>query len=96
MRQRTAMIRPASDSIEVYLCVEPVDFRNQINGLATLVQDTLAMSPFSAKVFAFTNPKKSGQRRPSRLSGDKWVRDAFAPPMQVGSRARRYRPRTST
>ena len=42
------MIRPPNDGIEVYLCVEPVDFRRQINGLATLVQDTLAMNPFSA------------------------------------------------
>ena len=37
------MIRPANEGIEVWLCVEPVDFRKQITGLATLVQDTLAM-----------------------------------------------------
>ena len=30
------------------LVVEPVDFRKQITGLATLVQDTLAMDPFMA------------------------------------------------
>ena len=53
------MIRPANDGIEVYLCVEPVDFRRQINGLATLVQDTLAMNPFSAKLFAFTNRRRN-------------------------------------
>ena len=40
------MIRPPNEGIEVYLCVEPVDFRRQINGLATIVQDTLAMDPF--------------------------------------------------
>ena len=33
------MIRPANEGIEVWLCVEPVDFRKQITGLATLVQD---------------------------------------------------------
>ena len=38
------MIRPANEGIEVWLCVEPVDFRKQITGLATLVQDALAMS----------------------------------------------------
>ena len=28
------MIRPAHQGIEVWLCVEPVDFRKQITGLA--------------------------------------------------------------
>ena len=49
------MIRPPNEGIEVYLCVEPVDFRRQINGLATIVQDKLALDPFSAKLFLFTN-----------------------------------------
>ena len=40
------MIRPANEGIEVWLCVEPVDFRKQITGLATLVQDTLAVETF--------------------------------------------------
>ena len=43
------MIRPPNEGIEVWLCVEPVDFRKQIPGLAALVQDTLAMDPFSAQ-----------------------------------------------
>ncbi len=59
MRQRAGMIRPANDGIEVYLCLEPVDFRRQINGLATLVQDTLAMNPFSARLFGFTNHRRN-------------------------------------
>ena len=37
------MIRPAHHGIEVWLCVEPVDFRKQMTGLATLVQDRLSM-----------------------------------------------------
>ena len=53
------MIRPRDDGVEVYLCVEPVDFRKQINGLATLVQDVLAMNPFSAQLFVFTNRRRS-------------------------------------
>ena len=53
------MIRPPQQGIEVWLCVEPVDFRKQITGLATLVQDTLAMDPFSAQLFAFTNRRRS-------------------------------------
>ena len=36
------MIRPAHHGIEVWLCVEPVDFRKQSTGLATLVQDRLS------------------------------------------------------
>ena len=47
------MIRPARDGVEVYLCVEPVDFRKQIHGLATLVQERLQMNPFSSQLFVF-------------------------------------------
>ena len=43
----------------MYVCVEPVDFRKQMNGLATLVQDVLAMDPFSAQLFAFTNRRRT-------------------------------------
>jgi transposase len=53
------MIRPAKDGIEVYLCVEPVDFRKQINGLATLVQEVLALDAFSEQLFVFTNRRRS-------------------------------------
>jgi transposase len=59
LRQRIAMIRPANDGIEVYLCVEPVDFRKQINGLATLVQDALALDAFSEQLFVFTNRRRT-------------------------------------
>jgi transposase len=59
LRECAVMIRPPDEGIEVYLCVEPVDLRRQANGLATLVQDTLAMSPFSAKLFGFTNRRRT-------------------------------------
>ena len=36
------MIRPAHHGVEVWLCLEPVDFRKQITGLATLVQNIRA------------------------------------------------------
>ena len=53
------MIRPTDDALEVYLCVEPVDFRKQSAGLATLVQDALELDPFSSKLFVFTNRRRS-------------------------------------
>ena len=53
------MIRPANEGIEVWLCVEPVDFRKQITRLATLVQDALAMDPFSTQLFVFTNRRRT-------------------------------------
>ena len=53
------MIRPANEGIDVWLSVEPVDFRKQITGLATLVQDTLAMDPFSTQLFVFTNRRRT-------------------------------------
>ena len=53
------MIRPPNEGIEVWLCVEPVDFRKQITGLAALVQDTLAMDPFSTQLFVFANRRRT-------------------------------------
>ena len=52
------MIRPNEDGPMVYLCVEPVDGRKQINGLAQVVQDTLSLNPFSAQLFVFTNKRR--------------------------------------
>ena len=48
------MIRPREDGPQVYLCVEPVDGRKQINGLAQLVQDQLELNPFSEQLFVFS------------------------------------------
>jgi len=56
------MIRPAVQLAEIYVCTEPVDFRKQINGLAALVQDELALDPFSAQLFAFTNRRRDRAR----------------------------------
>ena len=56
------MIRPAVELTEVYICTEPVDFRKQINGLAAIVQDELALDPFSEKLFVFTNRRKDRVR----------------------------------
>jgi transposase len=53
------MIRPAREGIEVYVCVEPVDMRKQINGLATLVESQLAMNPFSSQLFVFANRRRT-------------------------------------
>lgn len=53
------MIRPSDGALEVYLCVEPVDLRRQITGLATLVQDVLELDPFSRQLFVFTNRRHS-------------------------------------
>ena len=56
MREPSATIRLAHHGIEVWLCVEPVEFRKQITGL--VVQDQLSMDPFSAQLFAFTNRRR--------------------------------------
>ena len=54
------MIRPAHHGIEVWLCVEPVDFRKQITGLATLVQAQLSKD---LKLIRFGGHWKIVQRR---------------------------------
>lgn len=44
--------------IQVYLHCEPIDFRAGINSLAVLVQETMALDPFSPAVFAFCNRRR--------------------------------------
>ena len=39
----------------VYLALAPTDMRKSIDGLAALVEDVLALDPFSSHVFAFCN-----------------------------------------
>ncbi|NAW13577.1 IS66 family insertion sequence element accessory protein TnpB [Halomonas icarae] len=46
------MIRPDT-GLRVYLCREPVDMRKQIDGLALLVQEAMALNPFEEAVFVF-------------------------------------------
>jgi transposase len=40
------MMRPPDAGVEVFLCVEPVDFRRQIDGLGAIVQEELELNPF--------------------------------------------------
>lgn len=49
------MMRPPVFLPEVFLCTEPVDFRKGMIGLATLVEGSLEMNPFSEKLFVFIN-----------------------------------------
>lgn len=65
------MIRPSDAGPLVYLCVEPVDGRKQINGLAQLVQDTLELNPFSEQLYVFSN------RRRDRCKILYWERSGF-------------------
>lgn len=51
------MMRPASNLTEVFICMQPVDFRKGIGGLSVLVEEVLRMNPFSQHLFVFTNRK---------------------------------------
>ena len=81
------MIRPALRDIEVYLCVAPVDFRKQVNGLSMLVESELALNPMSSAVFAFTN------RRRDRVKLLVWERNGFVLWMKRLERGRFVWPR---
>ena len=51
------MIRPVQD-VSVFLYAEPVDMRKSINGLAYLVEQEMALSPFEHAVFVFCNRQR--------------------------------------
>lgn len=51
-------MRPPSSFTQVYLYREAVDMRKQINGLASLVEGTMKLNPFSEALFVFLNRKR--------------------------------------
>lgn len=57
--------------LKVYLHREAVDFRQSINGLAALVEQTLGLDPFAAAVYVFRN------RRADRIKMLLWDRNGF-------------------
>jgi transposase len=81
------MMRPANDLATVYVCVDPVDFRKQINGLAAIVQDVLTLDPFSEHLFVFCN------RRRDRVKVLYWERSGFCLWMKRLERERFHWPR---
>ena len=72
----------------VYVCTEPIDFRKQINGLAVLVQEVLALNPFREQLFAFRN------RRRDRCKILYWDRSGFVLWMKRLEQERLFWPRT--
>ena len=48
------MLRPVS-SVQVYLYAEAVDMRKSIDGLASLVEQEMDLSPYEAALFVFCN-----------------------------------------
>jgi len=65
------MMRPPNALPAVYVCVAPVDFRKQIDGLAALVQADLILDPFSEHLFVFRN------RRSNRVKILYWEGSGF-------------------
>ena len=47
-----------SASDKVFLCVGPIDFRNQVKGLIKFAQHTIKQNPYCRAYFVFTNKKK--------------------------------------
>ena len=49
-----------SPQMRIFLFVEPVDFRNGIDGLAGLCRSKLRQDPMSGAVFLFINRRRTG------------------------------------
>ena len=63
-------------TLKIYLAVEPVDMRNQYNGLWALAEQKLQENPRSGAVFVFTNKDRT------RLKLLYW--DGYATPAIMG------------
>ncbi len=53
------MFRPDNDFPDVYLCLDPQDFRKGILGLSLVVESVLSMNPMSGQLFVFRNKGRS-------------------------------------
>ena len=47
------------EPLAIYLHCEPIDFRVGIDGLAARVEQTMALSPLTGALFAFTNRRRN-------------------------------------
>jgi transposase len=65
------MLRPSNDLLEVYLCVEPIDFRKRISGLSVWIESELGRNPFSEHLYVFCN------RRRDKVKLLYWERNGF-------------------
>ena len=52
------MIRPSNSSLKVYLYDQPVDMRKSMDGLSVIVEQSMALSPFSKSLFVFMNKRR--------------------------------------
>ena len=48
-----------SESCQIYLHCDPVDFRKAINGLAVIVAEQMSLSPYDPALFVFCNKNRS-------------------------------------
>jgi transposase len=48
-----------SESANVYLHRDPVDFRKAINGLSLIVSECMDLSPFDSAIFVFCNKRRT-------------------------------------
>jgi transposase len=48
-----------SSSVRAYVCIEPVDMRKQIDGLAQMVESVFSVDVFSGQVFVFLGKRRN-------------------------------------
>lgn len=64
-------MRPDPGLPQVYLCVDPVDFRKSICGLSLVVEQELQLDPFGSVLFVFIN------RRRDKIKILYWEKNGF-------------------
>ena len=64
-------IRPAVNLPQVFLYLQPVDFRRSYKGLSALVECELGHNPFSGQLYVFTN------RRRNKIKALFWEENGF-------------------
>lgn len=68
---------------QVFLCRDPVDFRNSIGGLSVLVEQALGLDRFSSALYVFINRDRNKIKVRSRGTG-RWQRRVAGPSAAAG------------
>ena len=53
------ILKDICDYSDIYLAIEPVDFRKAVDGLAYVVQQELKLDPFGNYLFLFCNKRRN-------------------------------------
>jgi transposase len=61
--ERIEQMKSVKNFSNIYMCINPIDFRKGVYSISALVQSEFNLSPFCGELFLFTNKKRDSINR---------------------------------